>query len=162
MVADYFTKPLQGVIFRKLRAMIMGNSVIPLPSDPISIVKTNEIVNEKLLQTVIPPVFPRQESRSVLEIKNEDSPSVPVTHECVQTAYSSLTVLPSSVKSVASIARNAVANTVGDHTTSIVRKRTLTWAEVAGRNRIRKEWSLTLFTKFKLTKRLISDSSEYF
>ncbi len=78
----------------------------------------------------------------MLEIKNEDSissHSVLDTHECVQTAYSSLTVLPSSVKSVASIARNGVANTVGDHTTYIVRKRTLTWAEVAGRNRIRKE-----------------------
>ena len=30
MIADYFTKPLQGVIFRELRDMIMGNTDIAL------------------------------------------------------------------------------------------------------------------------------------
>ena len=33
MIADYFTKALQGATFRRLRDMIMGNTEIPLPSD---------------------------------------------------------------------------------------------------------------------------------
>ncbi len=36
MVADYFTKALQGMIFRKLRDMIMGNKTIALPTDPVT------------------------------------------------------------------------------------------------------------------------------
>jgi hypothetical protein len=33
MIADYFTKALQGAQFRKMRDMIMGNTDIPLPSE---------------------------------------------------------------------------------------------------------------------------------
>jgi hypothetical protein len=33
MIADYFTKPLQGMIFRQLRDMIMGNTDIALPTE---------------------------------------------------------------------------------------------------------------------------------
>ena len=33
MVADYFTKPLQGALFTKFRDMIMGNTIIALPTD---------------------------------------------------------------------------------------------------------------------------------
>jgi hypothetical protein len=35
MIADYFTKPLQGLLFKQLRAMIMGKVDIPLPSDVV-------------------------------------------------------------------------------------------------------------------------------
>ena len=38
MLADYFTKPQQGILFKTMRDMIMGNTVIPLP---------HEIHNEK-------------------------------------------------------------------------------------------------------------------
>jgi hypothetical protein len=33
MIADYFTKALQGALFWKLRDVIMGNTNIPLPSE---------------------------------------------------------------------------------------------------------------------------------
>ena len=33
MIADYFTKALQGAQFRKLRDMIVGNTDVPLPSE---------------------------------------------------------------------------------------------------------------------------------
>ena len=58
MVADYFTKPLQGVLFRTMRDMIMGKSEIPLPSDKTdsNTVKTNSV----------PVTPPKQEPRSVL------------------------------------------------------------------------------------------------
>jgi hypothetical protein len=63
MLADYFTKPQQGVLFRKMRDMIMGNTDISLPTD----------------KTVgIPVVSTTLESRSVLgnENKNDRSPGV--------------------------------------------------------------------------------------
>ena len=34
MVADYFTKPLQGALFRKLRAIIMGHELVSTLSRP--------------------------------------------------------------------------------------------------------------------------------
>jgi hypothetical protein len=58
MVADYFTKALQGMIFRKLRDMIMGNKIIALPTDPVT--NTADITKQ------IPVILPSQESRSVL------------------------------------------------------------------------------------------------
>jgi hypothetical protein len=57
MLADYFTKPLQGALFRKMREMIMGNIPIELP---------NEIVTD--IPDGIPDLSPIQESRSVLDI----------------------------------------------------------------------------------------------
>jgi hypothetical protein len=57
MVADYFTKPLQGVVFRTLRDMIMGNSDIPLPS------KTDSTT---VKENGVPTTPPKQEPRSVL------------------------------------------------------------------------------------------------
>jgi hypothetical protein len=56
MIADYFTKPLQGAIFRKLRAMIMGNDDIALPSDQLTAQSNG-----------IPPAIKHEESRSVLK-----------------------------------------------------------------------------------------------
>ena len=35
MIADYFTKPLQGLLFRQMRDMIMGNKEMALPSDTV-------------------------------------------------------------------------------------------------------------------------------
>jgi hypothetical protein len=55
MIADYFTKPLQGLSFRQLRDMIMGNTEIVLPSAPDVVGKPEQI----------PAVLPPQESRSV-------------------------------------------------------------------------------------------------
>ena len=60
MVADYFRKQLQGLIFRQLREMIMDNMDIALPSDEISTTLDRT--------SGIPAVSTQQESRSVLEI----------------------------------------------------------------------------------------------
>lgn len=45
MLADYFTKPLQGILFQTMRDMIMGNIAIPLPhtiSDEPTVTQTSE------------------------------------------------------------------------------------------------------------------------
>ena len=42
MIADYFTKPLQGRLFKKLRDYIMGNTVIPLEERVENNPKRNE------------------------------------------------------------------------------------------------------------------------
>jgi hypothetical protein len=104
MVADYFTKALQGAIFRKLRDMIMGNTEIALPTDVIGPTadKTNGI----------PVVSTQQESRSVLKknIKQDGPPR-------------SLTVLPARAKMDGA----AIPGT----SNLVERKRTLSWADVA-------------------------------
>jgi hypothetical protein len=69
MIADYFTKPLQGLIFRKLREMIMGNTDIALPTEQASVT----IYQSK----GIPAVPTQQESRSVLVMEVEFNPSPP-------------------------------------------------------------------------------------
>ncbi len=74
MIADYFTKPLQGMIFRKLRDMIMGNTEIVLPTDE----SDNEPIGICMVAT------PR-ESRSVLgsDIGNDRPPrSLTDTRAC--------------------------------------------------------------------------------
>jgi hypothetical protein len=59
MVAGYFTKALQGLIFRQLRDMIMGNMDIALPTD-----KVQQIADKT---SGIPAVLTQPESRSVLK-----------------------------------------------------------------------------------------------
>jgi hypothetical protein len=59
MIADYFTKPLQGLIFRQLRDMIMGNTAIALPTIQVSTTADRT--------SGIPAGSTQQESRSVLE-----------------------------------------------------------------------------------------------
>jgi hypothetical protein len=75
MIADYFTKPLQGALFWKLRDMIMGNTDIVLPHD--------QPTHAAVPSIGIPDGLTQQESRSVLkdEIAQDCSPR-------------SLTVLP--------------------------------------------------------------------
>jgi hypothetical protein len=106
MVADYFTKPLQGTIFQQLRDMIMGNTDIALPTD----------ISNKTAQTSgIPDVNTQQESRSVLvnEIVTDKSPS-------------SLTVLPAYGKA-------NETRTIGKTSNQVASKRSLglSWADVA-------------------------------
>ena len=60
MIADYFTKPLQGQLFRQLRDMIMGNTEMALPTDTIE---------STSVENGIPAELTPQESRSVLRIK---------------------------------------------------------------------------------------------
>ena len=105
MIADYFTKALQGAQFRRLRDMIMGNTDIPLPS-------------EMNLNTPDPsigiPDRTLQESRSVLkdEIAVGGSPR-------------SLTVLPA----LRTKTRQSVpAGT--DSRKPMASKKTLSWAEI--------------------------------
>ena len=105
MIADYFTKALQGALFWKLRDMIMGNTEIPLPS---------ELNKDKQDPSVgIPDVSTPQESRSVLkdEIVSYGSPR-------------SLKVLPAygSAKDESALVDKRVAI-----------KRKITWAEIVAR-----------------------------
>jgi hypothetical protein len=69
MIADYFTKPLQGLIFRQLWYMIMGNTDISLPTDQASITTDQT--------SVILAVSTQQESMSVLGKEVEIKPSPP-------------------------------------------------------------------------------------
>ena len=64
MIADYFTKALQGALFLKLRNMIMGNTEIPLASNAKTVMFDSSVG--------IPDGPSNQESRSVL--KNEVAP----------------------------------------------------------------------------------------
>jgi hypothetical protein len=87
MIADYFTKPLQGLLFRRLRAMIMGNTDI-VPTDqplvqPDGVTTFNNQPPTAKLNG-IPPIVECEESRSVLKDEQEAGSSL-----------FSLTVLPS-------------------------------------------------------------------
>ena len=118
MIADYFTKALQGLLFRQLRAMIMGNVDIPLPTDGMSsgTVKTD----------VIPDIVKTQESRSVLEKKIEA--------RMPPRSLTSLTVLPACVKKTLKTTRHSNNKPVlGTRLNSnlVPGKRTLSWADVA-------------------------------
>jgi hypothetical protein len=102
MIADYFTKPLQGILFRQLRDMIMGNTDIALPPGA---------VNSTAAQTDgIPAVLTPPESRSVLEHENEISRSPRL-----------LTVLPAYVSTTGHTGPSK----------PVVGKRTLSWADIA-------------------------------
>jgi hypothetical protein len=94
MVADYFTKPLQEMIFQTLRDMIMGNTDIDLPSDTINGTdKTNGI----------PTISTSQEPRSVLEneIKIE-----------IGRSPRSLLVLSADIKTTDCVVRQKKAHTL--------------------------------------------------
>jgi hypothetical protein len=67
VIAYYFTKPLQGLIFGKLRDMIMGNTDIALPTYQASITTDQT--------SGIPAVSTQQESRSLLGKEVEINPS---------------------------------------------------------------------------------------
>jgi hypothetical protein len=79
MIADYFTKPLQGALFWKLRDMVMGNTDIPLPSD--------ESPSVPIPSKGIPKGPTLQESRSVfISPGTEAAASVPgvIRVECTR------------------------------------------------------------------------------
>ncbi len=107
MIADYFTKALQGALFWKLRDMIMGNTDIPLSSD---------INMDSLDPSIVIPDGPTlQESRSVLkdEITVDGSPR-------------SLTGLPA----FGSQMRQSVPTGTGSEK-YVASKKVLSWAEIA-------------------------------
>jgi hypothetical protein len=104
MVADYFTKALQGAQFRKMRDMIMGNTDIPLPSEMTMDTPDPSIgIHDRTLQ----------ESRSVLkdEIAVGGSPR-------------SVTVLPA----FGAVRQSVPAGT--ETKKSMASKRTLSWAQI--------------------------------
>jgi hypothetical protein len=111
LVADYFTKPLQGMIFQQLRDMIMGSTDIALPTGTFS--STTDQMSR------IPAVPTQQESRSVLdnEIKICGLPRL-------------LTVLPVYIK--------ANDNTVRKPSKLVVGNGRLSWADILARGR--KRW----------------------
>jgi hypothetical protein len=138
MLADYFTKPLQGLLFRQLRDMIMGNVPIALPSD-----STGNVSDPPMR---IPVNKTLTESRSVLEVKNAivRSPRVltvlPINRKTVK--FTDTAVGPGKAHTTVS-----KSDTVGDIDSSLKTdvanpnvlrdtKRTLSWAQIAsGKNR---------------------------
>jgi hypothetical protein len=106
MVADYFTKPLQGTIFQQLRNMIMGNTDIALPTNTPSMTAQTSMI------LVVPT---QQESRSVL-----DSETV------TDRSPGSLTVLPA-------YGRTNGTRSINKPSKQVVSKRSLkiSWADVA-------------------------------
>jgi hypothetical protein len=138
MLADYFTKPLQGLLFRQLRDMIMGNVPIALPSD------STESVSDPPMR--IPVNKTSTESRSVLEVENAITRSprvltvlpfnrktVKFTDTAVGPGKAHTTVSKSDIVSdIDSSLKTDVANP------NVLRdtKRTLSWAQIAsGKNR---------------------------
>jgi hypothetical protein len=114
MIADYFTKPLQGMIFRKLRDMIMGNTDIALSTDKLD--------NEP---SGIPTVATPRESRSVLEsdIANDGPPrSLTVLRACDTPTGPPARCVNARITNVDSGAPNA---------SKPVPSKTLSWAEIA-------------------------------
>ena len=116
MLADYFTKPLQGIQFKKLRDMIMGNTEIVLPPD---------IESETANKTEEIPASPKtQEFRSVLENKIVSGNS-----------QSLLTVLPAYGGRISRQAGKTTGIDVAAGTRAKADKRTVSWAEIASRSR---------------------------
>jgi hypothetical protein len=107
MIADYFTKALQGaLVFTKLRGMIMGKTDIPLPSDVAKSVTYPSVR--------IPDGLTHQESRSVL--KNKTAGGSP----------RALTVLP-----VRGSDGCKAASVVSNTSKPVDSNQTVTWAEIA-------------------------------
>jgi hypothetical protein len=123
MVADYITKPLQGMIFQQLWDMIMGNTNIALSLDTVSYTADQTTSGISAAPT-------HQESRSVLENENEIDRlprSLPVSSaHSADVEKPHLTVLP------------AYGNTVKKPSNLVVSKPTVSWDEIAS-NRRRKE-----------------------
>jgi hypothetical protein len=110
MIADYFTKALQGALFWKLRDVIMGDTNIPLP------LEMN--MNTPDPSTGIPDGTTLKESRSVLKDKI-----------AVSGSPRSLTVLPAfGIKT-----RQSVPTGPGSKK-YMASKKTLTWAKIASEN----------------------------
>jgi hypothetical protein len=115
MIADYFTKALQGALFRKLRDMIMGNTDIPLPSEVDKNIPDSSIG--------IPDGTTLMESRSVLKVEaaaSGSSRSLSVLPASGLQVRKSVTFSPQVRKSVPD--RNRVDS-----------KRSLSWAEIVSK-----------------------------
>jgi hypothetical protein len=122
IIADYFTKPLQGLLSRQLQDMIMGKTDIVLPSALDVVGKPERI----------PAVLPPQESRSVL--RRDDA---------IGTSPRSLTVLPMQKMPVRTPARRfsitrpstVIQQVIGALKPSklVTGKQTISWAQIVGR-----------------------------
>jgi hypothetical protein len=125
LIADYFTKPLQGMIFRKLRDMIMGNTDIVLP--------TNEPDNEPI---GIPMVATPRESRSVLgsDIGNDMPPrSLTVLRACDTPTGTPTgpTGTPTGQPARRVSTRITNDDSGAPKTSKLVSGKTVSWAEIA-------------------------------
>jgi hypothetical protein len=118
MIADYFTKALQGAIFWKLRDMIMGNTLIALPTD------TTKIVDDPSIR--IPNGLTTSESRSVLKDEIVSSSSLTVL-PAFGSKGSKTKTTTSDIKDSKSVPSKILDNKL------MVEKRTVSWAEVASR-----------------------------
>ena len=126
MIADYFTKPLQGVLFHKLRPMIMGHVNIALPSDQPTVQPDG-----------IPPIVKCEESRSVLE-----------EEKVAGSSLFSLTVLPAH-RRIIKLPGGGDVECLSKQVKS--KKASLSWVDIASKERV---WSWLFWWNFKLTERL--------
>jgi hypothetical protein len=120
MLADYFTKPQQGLLFRQMRDMIMGNIDIALPTDKT--VSTTDQSNG------IPVGTAPLESRSVLRNKDvtdvlTDRPSTPTTTNDEHS---------SELKNTSDRLSSQAEKAPIEHRNDVVaQKRTISWAQIA-------------------------------
>ena len=113
MVADYFTKALQGILFKQLRDMIMGNAIIALPTDAVT--------SPTDMTSRIPAVVPPHESRSVLRCGDASNSSP-----------RSLTVLPVQRQPKRAPMRKTVTGVLKP-SNLVTGKRAISWAAIVSR-----------------------------
>ncbi len=113
MVADYFTKALQGILFKQLRDMIMGNAIIALPTDAVT--------SPTDMTSRIPAVVPPHESRSVLRCGDASNSSP-----------RSLTVLPVQRQPKRAPMRTTVTGVLKP-SNLVTGKRAISWAAIVSR-----------------------------
>ena len=121
MLADYFTKPLQGLLLKQLRDMIMGITKIALPPE------TEDEAANKTERIPVPAA--NQESRSVLGSNIVSGNS-----------QSTLTILPtygSRIKKPTDKAAVTAGIDVAPGTRTNANKPTVSWAEIASRTRVK-------------------------
>jgi hypothetical protein len=112
MIADYFTKALQGATFWKLRDMIMGNADIASPNGTLEMSADPSV---GILAGVTPV-----ESRSVLKEKYKNDGSAGV-----------LTVLPAFGSKMV----KSTITTEAGPSKPVTSTRTVSWAEIASRGK---------------------------
>jgi hypothetical protein len=119
MLADYFTKPQQGLLFRQMRDMIMGNTDIALPSDK----KTSTTDQPNGIPAVLTPL----ESRSVL---NNKDVTVVLTDRPTSTTDND--EHSSRMKNAVDRLSSQAKKTPMEHRRVVTaQKRTISWAEIA-------------------------------
>ena len=100
MIADFFTKPLQGALFRKFRDIIMGYVPVLLPSSEDSLIPTSQ---ERVGNPILDPVkcdmelsnesndsSNKKDTKTVSFLPDTKTPSKPITRTREKPTYASI------------------------------------------------------------------------